>query len=235
MSSYTLGQKVEAATRLLAGMRLPEVKRALEPHGFTLAVVDDGLERLRAVILARHDASGVTLAEKNVSSLSTLKEFCGLWIPIARYVLKNTYPEAGDELFRGLPRVDGPEVVVVLNAFLARLDAMAKNDPSFGPDGAAALSALAVRGLTTSVRLAARQSVESFAEPPPSVAPQRRAREREEAALERLWAWHQEWSVIARKAVKHRNRRLALGLVYSRPPIEAALGSSPATSARVSS
>lgn len=217
MRTYTLNAKVDAATKLMTGMRLPEVHLQLQPYGFSLAALDEGLQRLRQLLLARHGVLDPQAAELEVArprrvTIRELEAYCARWFPIARAALRGVAPEALHALLGGLRRPHGAHAIPTLTLFLERWDALAAGTLASVHDGPAALVALAARGLTTDVRAEGQRLVSRLVEVAPSLSLRRQALEAEEAALEHLWAWYLEWSVIARQASLPPNSRTALGL-----------------------
>ncbi|HSC87627.1 MAG TPA: hypothetical protein VLC09_10170 [Polyangiaceae bacterium] len=206
MRAKTLGQKAEASLRLLLGMRLPEVVRALTPHGFDGGVIRQGFTLLEGLATAR---GPVPEPEEPRARLGDLEEFRG-WVPIARRVLGRAHPQTAETLLGGLRRVDGPVTLPMLGVFLSRWDALARGDAEYGPDHRQAAALLAQRGMGDAERERLRERIESFTCVEPKLNPGAELA-RESAALTALWDWYLEWSTIARRARLSRNARLALG------------------------
>lgn len=104
-----------------------------------------------------------------------------------------------DQLFVNLRQQQGRKVAVSVGLFLERLAVMAQGAEPFGADGPAARALLSERNFTAEREAGARamlDELEAFKPTPdaPQVTPEAR-RQSEDA----LWAWHLEWSAIARR------------------------------------
>ncbi len=207
MRPKTLAQKAEATARLLVGMRLGEVTEALAPYGFGPEVIDEGFARLRALVSARGEIPIPT--QERGATLAELESEYTRWLAIARRVLARQ-PTERDALVHGLGRTRGGTVILTLTLLLERLDALERGEPPFGPGGPEASALLAARGLDDAERKRLRARMGTVCGTI-DIRPARAAREREEEALDRLWTWYQEWSLLARKAVTSHPARLALG------------------------
>ncbi|HSC86164.1 MAG TPA: hypothetical protein VLC09_02795 [Polyangiaceae bacterium] len=207
MRPKTLAQKAEATTRLLMGMRLAEVTTALAPYGFCPQVIDDGFARLRALVAARSEVP-VPKPERG-ATFSELEGDYTRWLAITRRVLA-PYPALRGALVHGLGHSRGAPVVIALSLLLDRLDSLERGEAPFGPVSTEVTALLTARGLDGDERQRLRARIDGLCKII-DLGPARAAREREEEALEHLWNWYQEWSLLAHKAVTSHPARLALG------------------------
>ena len=134
---------------------------------------------------------------------------------IIRAVLENRHPEVVDFLFENLSPKQGPEAVVSVSTLLDRLDAL-ENAPerkATRKADQAALATLASRGYPAGERARLRGLVAAaqtlVVEAPISDAER-------EATLQKLYAWFNEWSTIARMVLVRRDHQIAVGIAKRR-------------------
>jgi hypothetical protein len=142
-------------------------------------------------------------------SRELLDRFENYWFPIVAASLRRRYPEVHDEVFQNLGRESGAEVALNVSIFLDRVETTLS-----GPQGQEIGSLLTSRGFTREVIDDAQELVAQFKtvrpEPPND---QEELKKRHEAALEEMWAWYLEWSLIARTVVTNRRHLRMLGFL----------------------
>ena len=238
VSAVTLARAPgRALTFLLAVGRAPVIRGLLEVRGYTPAEHEAGWAKLRAV-----DPTAVTPAAPASSdpamraALALIAPWDNDNLPIADAALRKRVPAAHAYLFAGgLEASDGAESVTVVETFLTRvagLEALAASKSKKGADGAeapavtpaqakTALDLLDARGITPAVRASLKAALAvvrkgAGAERAVAVAPARAAAQ--QAALEALYEWISEWTLVARKAVPRRDHQIALGIAAKKAP-----------------
>jgi hypothetical protein len=125
-----------------------------------------------------------------------------------------------------LSQTAGPEVVLSVGTFVARLEALGA-DVDGRPDatGREARALLARRGLTAEVVAQARSLLDRLAATAEAEeagrAPDAAHRERQTAAEAALWGWYREWSTITRAVIANRNHLRQLGFLQRLPSDDA--------------
>lgn len=134
---------------------------------------------------------------------------------VIRAVLENHHPEVVDFVFASLSAKQGAEAVVAVSTLLDRLDALesAPERNATRKADQAALATLAKRGYTTEERARLRGRV-ATAQTMVVAAPISDAER--EAMLQKLYAWHNEWSTIARMVLVRRDHQIAIGIAKRR-------------------
>jgi hypothetical protein len=134
---------------------------------------------------------------------------------VIRAVLENRHPEVVDFVFENLSPKQGAEAVVGVSTLLDRLDAMENAPERLSTRSAdhAALATLATRGYSAGERARLRGLV-TMAQTLTEVAPI--SAEEREATLQRLYAWHNEWSAIARMVLVRRDHQIVIGIAKRR-------------------
>jgi hypothetical protein len=128
-------------------------------------------------------------------------------------------------LFLNLVQTEGPELIISVEIFLDRIDALSSGASACGAEGAEAVKLLAKRGLNADVQrdardlLASLRKVAAFeqrftADPKVELA----------KAEEALWAWYIDWSKTARAAIKRRSLLRQLGFRQERAGSEGEAG-----------
>lgn len=138
---------------------------------------------------------------------------------VVRATLVANYPAVAAVVLEGIGPSTGPEAVVGVKALLGRLATLGK---SKNKDDKAALALLATRSVDDAERSRLGALV-AKAESTPHVVPvDEKAKAAVEAkhlaALIALRAWYEEWSEIARAAVKRRDHLILLGLAKRKSP-----------------
>jgi hypothetical protein len=199
--------------RFLIGLRNPRIAGALAAYGFTAKDLQEGFERLEALVGLRMDALN---AVKDPGVLAALDEFENTWFPVARATLEARYPEVAAVLFRNLTQQSGPAVMVSVNTFLKRIAQMEKGEGGFDHVGVAARAALVERGLTSDKVEQAQKLVDQLATIAVETPPVGPSIEGQHDAEDRLWTWYLEWKGIARVAIKDGRYLRSLGLLNPR-------------------
>ena len=137
------------------------------------------------------------------------------------------HPEVVNFLFGNLSPKQGPEAVVGVSTLLGRLDAL-ENAPerkATRKADQAALATLASRGYPAGERARLRGLVAAaqtlVVEAPISDAER-------EATLQKLYAWFNEWSTIARMVLVRRDHQIAVGIAKRRKAKKGAAAAEPA-------
>jgi hypothetical protein len=142
---------------------------------------------------------------------------------IIRASLSRKFPAIAGEILQGIGPKVGPEAVVGVATLLDRLDALEKRKDK---DAKAAMELLAKRGITPAERARLGALVKTAQSVTPVVSEKSAKAESERkkadathlAALVALRAWYEEWSEIARSAIKRRDRLILMGLATRKSP-----------------
>lgn len=156
---------------------------------------------------------------------------------VVRATLERRFPDQAKQVLEGLAASTGPTAVLGVKTLLDRLDGLEKSKHK---DDHAAIALLAKRGVDKDERERLRALVEKAETPATSAgddgataAARAASAARDEqrvAALASLRAWYEEWSEIARAAVKRRDHLILLGLAKRKAPSKKGKGASaPAT------
>jgi hypothetical protein len=210
MANLTITQKAARCLRLILGMRHPEVAEALAPFGFSAETLEEGWRLMSALTAPR--AAVPADPPRSPALVPQVDRFENTWFPIARGVLQHRYPQAAERLFAGISQTRGHDACLSVMTFLDRLDQMETGERPFGDIGPAAREALRERGLTEERLVEVRALLDQIATlEPPRTSQRLVALEEEDRAVEALWGWYLEWSVVARRAVKNRTLLRSLG------------------------
>lgn len=216
MAKVDFHDKMNRSLRLLLGLRHLEVRSALAPYNLTPKVMAEGWELLEQAgmmrVLTHEDVKETETYPPAPRAMKELDDFQKLWFPIARGVLQAKFPKIGAAFFAGLTQERGAATPLVVLSFLDRLDALAKGDPGFAPDGPKARALLAERGLTQEVQAGAAVALEAWGQVYCQAEETTRALRAEEVATERLWTFYLEWSAIAAHVITNRAHLRWLGL-----------------------
>lgn len=138
---------------------------------------------------------------------------------LVRASLQRRYPDQLAVLLDGVVAETGPAAVVAVKTFLVRLDALSA---SMFADDKAAVALLTSRGVTAEERARlhtlVQQAETAAAVPVVDTAANEALEGAHSEALARLRVWYEEWSEIARVAVKRRDLLILLGLAKRKPP-----------------
>lgn len=134
---------------------------------------------------------------------------------VIRAVLENHHPEVIGFLFDNLTPKQGNEAVVGVSTLLDRLDALESSPERKATRKAdqAALATLAARGYTDEERARLRGLVTTAQT---MIVPKPISDTEREATLLKLYAWHNEWSTIARLVLTRRDHQIAVGIAKRR-------------------
>ena len=134
---------------------------------------------------------------------------------VIRAVLENHHPEVVDFLFGNLTPKQGNEAVVGVSTLLDRLDALESSPERKATRKAdqAALATLAARGYTEEERARLRGLVTTAQT---MIVPKPISDAERDATLLKLYAWHNEWSTIARLVLTRRDHQIAIGIAKRR-------------------
>ncbi len=146
---------------------------------------------------------------------------------VIRAVLENNHPEVIGFLFDNLTPKQGNEAVVGVSTLLDRLDALGSSPDRKATRKAdqAALATLAARGYTDEERARLRGLVTTAQA---MVAPKPISDAERDATLMKLYAWHNEWSTIARLVLTRRDHQIAVGIAKRRKAKKAEAPAAPA-------
>jgi hypothetical protein len=143
------------------------------------------------------------------------------WFPAVEATLRRHYPEVCDEVFHNLTQTSGPNLVVNLDTFVARIEGL--EVPRDGADNDSRLEArnlLRERGFTDEVLDAFRTPLATFARlgpmpAPAPIDPDEHAAKVDEAE-DALWKYYLEWSSIARSVIGDKTLLRRLGFLKRR-------------------
>ena len=146
--------------------------------------------------------------------LGSCERASGRGATIIEASLARRFPEIRDKVFLNLSQTDGPPVLLSVRVLLDRVKGL--NAAASTPREKEAFALLTQRGLTAAV-LAEVEGLLATAEVPVAETPidAEDLAEQQAKAEEALWAWYQEWSAIARRAVSDRRVLRALGFLRS--------------------
>lgn len=238
----TVGRETleETPTRVIkflraAGTSIP-IRGALAQRGYSEDDHQEGWALL-------HGASGYVPASALVSEIDVgvrdairdLDAWDEDGFRVVRATLERRFPDQAKQVLEGLAASTGPTAVLGVKTLLDRLDALEKSKHK---DDHAAIALLAKRGVDKDERKRLRALVEKAETPATSAGDDGAAAaasaarvEQRVAALASLRAWYEEWSEIARAAVKRRDHLILLGLAKRKAPSKKDKGASaPATS-----
>jgi hypothetical protein len=211
-SEMSVGEKAMRVMVFLMGLRLRAIAVALSAFGLTAEERERGWTLFQSVVRGKLGGSAGT----NPRIVSKLDEWENLWFPVISASLRARHPETYDLVFRNLSQASGLEVVVVVRTLIERLDLLVRptSEGGLGEAGAAAMSFLATRGVTTEKLAEGRALLTQLGSPEPVTAgTTERSDEEEEAAEKAMWAWYLEWSEIARAVITNRRHLRSLGFL----------------------
>jgi hypothetical protein len=202
MSKINIPEKVERVSKLLWGLRHPDVAAALLPFGLKNEVLNEGwdtVEKVNALYFTRVASrpAGSDAAE----IVGKVNAFEDRWLPVVKGALSRSYPEVSELLFLNITRARGQSAAHGVQTFVDRLRALEKGEAPFGEKGPEVREYLRGRGLVDSVILEVVAELEGR-----RVVSEGTASEPfDDAALEKavaeMWAFYLEWSAIVRACI----------------------------------
>jgi hypothetical protein len=216
----TLDQTPVRALALLRTIgTIPVVRHAMESRGYTDAVHREGWALL-------HAASGYGGASLQASldgavrdALVSLDNQDEDIFRTVKAGLKNRHPDQAKYVLEGIGPTTGAAVVVNVKILLERFDTLetGKERKATRTADHAAMATLAARGITTAKRKELAALVAKAEQPADTsdlASEEASAAQEQEhvAALTALRVWYEEWSEIAKVAVKRRDHLIRLGL-----------------------
>jgi hypothetical protein len=149
---------------------------------------------------------------------------------VIRAVLENHHPDVVDFLFDNLVPKQGNEAVVGVSTLLDRLDAL-ENSPerkATRKADQASLATLSDRGYSAEERARLRGLVTTAQT---MIVPKLISDAERDATLLKLYAWHNEWSTIARLVLTRRDHQIAVGIAKRRKARKGEATATPAPAA----
>jgi len=207
MARLTVGQKVHRTVQLILGLKLPRVAAMLAAYGFSQEDLDEGWALLRAVTGERLSVTPIP-APPDPALLDVLDGWENKWLEIAEATLRRNFADVRDEVFLNLSRTSGRDVVISVDTFVTRVEAL-ENGTQRHKEARALLEK---RGLTQATIQEAKDLLAKLGTITPLELPKLdpvKAKEAEDA----LWAWYLEWSAIARSAIHDPRLLRALGFL----------------------
>lgn len=206
------------ATRVLAFLiavgKYFAIRAALSAKGYTEAQHELAWGYLKK--LAVFPPGSTPILDKNVrDAVVEIDAWDEPNFAVIRAVLENHHPEVVDFLFDHLTPKQGNEAVVGVSTLLDRLDALESSPDRKATRKAdqAALATLAARGYTDEERARLRGLVTTAQT---MIAPKPISDAERDATLLKLYAWHNEWSTIARLVLTRRDHQIAVGIAKRR-------------------
>lgn len=226
VSQETLDTTPERAIKLLRGIgTIPMIRAALAARGYTQAEHDRGWSLLQAASGYSHATDfGLDVDSATRDAIAQVDAWEEDGLRTVRAALTYRHPQQANVLLAGLSPTHGAGAVVTVATLLDRLDALAA---SAAPEDAAAAAMLASRGLDDAERRRVRALVDiakrgaAPAAPDPRVQAEEASAAAHQAALVGLRAWYEEWSEMAKIAIKRRDRLIRLGLAKRKSPTRA--------------
>jgi hypothetical protein len=220
VSRSTLDAVPERALAFLRGMGLSVgIRRALFARGYTK---DDHVEGWKLL----HEVSGFGDAGEEVED-ATVREAAleiDAWdegaIRIIQATFERRFPEQAAFVLQGIRPATGAAAILGVARLLERLDALEESDErkDSRKQDRAALELLARRGIDAKERARVRSLVEQAKQvgeiSPPDPEDLEAVERKRTESLMRLYAWHREWSEIARVTIRRRDQLIRLGLAY---------------------
>lgn len=202
MTKINTPEKVERVSKLLWGLRHPDIAAALLPFGLKNEVLAEGWDTV-AKVNELYFARVATRSAGNdaVEIVSKVNAFEDRWLPIVKGALSRSYPDVSELLFLNISRATGQSATHGVETFVDRLRALEKGEAPFGEKGPEVREYLRGRGLSDSVI----EEVVAELEGRKVVSVGKAVEVSDDAALERavaeMWAFYLEWSAIVRACV----------------------------------
>ena len=220
------GIAARVLTFLIAVGKYFPIRAALTTRGYTEVDHELAWEHLKK--LALFPAGSAPVLDKTVrDAVVEIDAWDEPNFAVLRAVLENHHPAVVDFVFENLSAKQGAEAVVGVSTLLDRLDAL-ENAPERKATRTAdhaALATLATRGYTAEERARLRGLV-ATAQTLVVTAPI--SAEEREATLQKLYAWHNEWSTLARMVLVRRDHQIAVGIAKRRKAKKGAAAAEPA-------
>ena len=208
MSRRTRKQQIARVVTFMMGLTDPRIATALRPHGLT----DRELRHAHQLLLR---AMGTTLPPAHptfdrATLVRALDDWENTWLHVADVVLGIHFPQIHTELFLNVTRQSDTTVILTVDTFLRRLEALSQrtNDE---PGVAEALALLHTRGLTPARIDTAQDLLDQLRTVLHAHEPNDGGRAERDGATRALWTWFKEWSALARTAVRDKGQLRALG------------------------
>jgi len=220
----TLEDTPPRALKLLLGIgtSLP-IRAALEQHGFTEEDRQEGWALLHALASYKPPSSGAAAPRVDAvvrDAVVALDAWDEDGFRVVRATLERRYPAQAKMVLDGIGPSTGPAAVLGVATLLDRLAALEKSKNKDDRDASALIAA---RGIDADERkrlrglVATAQSATPLAAEPPGVAARDAAEAKYLGSLAALRGWYEEWSAIARSAIKRRDRLILIGLAKRKP------------------
>lgn len=227
VTQETLDATPERALKFLRGAgTVPAIRAALLARGYTQAEHDRGWTLLHeASGFGRAPELGAVVDHEVQQAIAEVDAWDEDAFRIVRAAFANRYPEQAKKVLDGIGPATGAAALVGVELLLERLDALAKSQDA---KDRAAMQTLATRGLTPEEqkRVRALVGVAKKGTSAPDPAPEAKERAAKNAARQKalvdLRVWYEEWSEMARVAIKRRDRLILLGLAKRRAAKKAA-------------
>jgi len=229
VSRETLDQTPDRVLTLLRAIGTrPAIRGSMNARGYTPEDHKEGWSLLHAVSGYVEGAPPDAIDVKVRDAIIELDRWDEDGFRIVRAALSRRHPEQVAFVLDGIGPSVGPAAVVGVKKLLERLHALEKSPErkATRKEDHAALDTLAKRGLDAKERARLAHLVhvaESVGDGPPEDDSERAKKEQAQTdALMALRAWYDEWSEIARVAVKRRDHLILLGLAKRKPPAKGA-------------
>ena len=207
MAKMTVGQKAQRLLVFLMGLGNRQIVRALQPYGFSQAVLDEGWTLLRQTAASHLDAQ--PNAQQPREQIARLDAWENHWFPIASAVLQRHHPDVHAKVFLNLSQTQGKQVVLSVGTLVERIDGL----PAMGQGQA--LATLSLHGLTQVVLEEARSLLRQVMQPSLDDAPADDEPVVDHATEDAMWSYYLQWSAIARRAISDRRLLRQLGFLRS--------------------
>lgn len=209
MPTLRTTQKAERVLTFLLSLSDDRIAGPLVAWGMRDEDIEEGFALLRALV--RRSFGGLRPSHEQPEALERLARFRRESLLIASATLRNRSPAAHEHLFGNLPDAH----ILATMSFLERYDRLTlpKRQRGLGAEGVAAKAWLTRRGVGEEVIASLRKDLvtaQGLGDLPPEGA-EEDAAEREEAER-RLWGFYQEWSPIARSAIRDQNLLRKMGI-----------------------
>ena len=210
MPRNTRNTKVFRTVGFILGLRHPDAILPLKAYGMSSKVLAEGQELLcRAtwVPLDRYQ-------EPTPSLLERLEAYQNHWFAILRVVLQRHFPDIEEWTFRKIASTRGLDLILTVDTVVGRLRELGQGTSPFKETGQRAMQRLAQRGFGEA-ELAQGEAIVHQVAQPCDPEPDPMDDDEAERAVEAMWSWYLEWSVIARKAISNRAVLRRLGFLRS--------------------
>lgn len=220
-SRQTLEQIVSRIITFTVGVaRYPAIAAILAHRGYDPEVHDFAWDRLKKLGTLPTGKETKGVSDKVVShAVAELDAWDEPNFEIISIILENAHPHYAKSLFKDLEAKQGKESIQGVATLLARLDEV---EGSKDPEAAAVIALLGARGYPKEER----QRLQGLVDITTKYAPTAPVTDTERTKiLTELYAWHREWSTIAKRDISRRQYLIALGLASPRKAATAKPGS----------